>query len=79
MGQPIGRLPRIGFMAKQVISGQRLIDSLRTLMRLEHTMKRIGDENFGACAECGEDIAIGRLVVIPEAMRCVVCAESVRP
>jgi DnaK suppressor protein len=62
-------------MANQAISSQRLTESRRTLMRLELALGRIDDEYFGICAECGEDIAIGRLLVMPEATLCVDCAE----
>lgn len=75
LDQPIGRLSRMDSMANQAISEQRLTDSRRTLMRLERALDRIDDENFGICAECGEDIAIGRLLVMPEATLCVDCAE----
>jgi DnaK suppressor protein len=73
--QPIGRLSRMDSLANQAISGQRLTESRRTLMRLEIALERIDDENFGVCAECGEDIALNRLLVMPEATLCVDCAE----
>lgn len=75
LDQPIGRLSRMDSMANQAISGQRLTDSKRTLMRLERALDRVDDEHFGVCTECGEDIAIGRLLVMPEATLCVDCAE----
>jgi DnaK suppressor protein len=75
LDQPIGRLSRMDSMANQAISSQRLTDSRRTLMRLERALDRVDDDNFGICAECGEDIALGRLLAIPEAALCVDCAE----
>jgi DnaK suppressor protein len=75
LDQPIGRLSRMDSMANQAISGQRLTDSKRTLMRLERALDRIDNDNFGICAECGEDIAAGRLLIMPEATLCVDCAE----
>jgi DnaK suppressor protein len=75
LDQPIGRLSRMDAIANQAISGQRLTDSRRTLMRLERAMDKVDDEQFGVCAECGEDIAPGRLLVMPEATQCVDCAE----
>ncbi|ACU88296.1 TraR/DksA family transcriptional regulator [Desulfomicrobium baculatum] len=75
LDQPIGRLSRMDSMANQAISEQRLTDSRRTLMRLERALDRVDDEHFGVCAECGEDIAVGRLLVMPEATLCVDCAE----
>jgi DnaK suppressor protein len=75
LDQPIGRLSRMDAIANQAISGQRLTDSKRTLMRLERALDKVDDEHFGVCAECGEDIAIGRLLVMPESTLCVDCAE----
>jgi DnaK suppressor protein len=75
LDQPIGRLSRMDSMANQAISSQRLTDSKRTLMRLERALDRVDDEHFGICAECGEDIAAGRLLIMPEATLCVDCAE----
>jgi DnaK suppressor protein len=75
LDQPIGRLSRMDSMANQAISGQRLTDSKRTLMRLERALDRVDHDHFGVCAECGEDIAAGRLLIMPEATQCVDCAE----
>jgi DnaK suppressor protein len=44
-------------------------------MRLERALDRIDNDNFGICTECGEDIAAGRLLIMPEATLCVDCAE----
>jgi DnaK suppressor protein len=75
LDQPIGRLSRMDSMANQAISSQRLTDSRRTLLRLEQALGRVNDPEFGVCQECGEDIALGRLLVMPEATLCVHCAE----
>jgi len=75
LDQPIGRLSRMDSMASQAISDQRLSESRRTLMRLERALDRIDDAEFGICAECGEPIAAGRLLAMPEATLCVDCAE----
>lgn len=73
--QPIERLSRMDSMADKAISSQCLTDSRHTLMCLERAPERIGDENFGVCAERGEDIALSRLPIIHEATLCVDCAE----
>ena len=38
-------------------------------------LERIDDGSYGICESCGEEIAEGRLQAIPEATRCVNCAE----
>jgi DnaK suppressor protein len=75
LDQPIGRLSRMDSMASQALSTRRLADSRRDLMLLKRALERVDDEDFGICAECGEDIAPGRLLAMPEATLCVHCAE----
>jgi DnaK suppressor protein len=44
--------------------------------KLEYALKRIaGDPEFGCCIECGDTIPLPRLMSMPEALRCVDCAE----
>ena len=47
------------------------------LKRIEYLMKRIlRDEDFGLCEDCGRRIPEGRLIVMPEATRCVPCQQK---
>lgn len=43
---------------------------------LQHAATRIDNEDFGYCAECGEEIPLPRLLAMPEATFCVDCAEE---
>lgn len=44
------------------------------LKRIEYLIRRIlRDEDFGLCEDCGRRIPEGRLIVMPEATRCVTC------
>ena len=38
-------------------------------------LERLGDGSYGICESCGESIGEGRLKVLPQATRCVNCAE----
>ena len=42
---------------------------------IQAALERIEDGSYGACESCGEDISAARLEAIPEATRCVNCAE----
>jgi RNA polymerase-binding protein DksA len=42
---------------------------------IQAALERIEDGSYGACESCGEDIGAARLEAIPEATRCVNCAE----
>ena len=52
-----------------------LAASRNRLAGLEYALKRIHDPEFGYCVECGERIPLQRLLFMPEASRCVNCAE----
>lgn len=72
----IGRLTRMEAISSQGISEANLRSSRSRLSRLEIALSRIDDPEFGICVECEEPIPIGRLKLMPEATRCVHCAES---
>jgi len=42
---------------------------------IQAALERIEDGSYGVCDNCGEDIGEARLRAIPEATRCVNCAE----
>ncbi|MDL2272376.1 TraR/DksA family transcriptional regulator [Desulfovibrio sp. OttesenSCG-928-I05] len=47
----------------------------KRLAGLEYAGKHLDDPEFGYCQECGEPIPQKRLLSMPEANRCVDCAE----
>jgi len=67
------------------IQGSSLASIHNTILRknivrlelLKAAVERIEDGTFdGACEECGEDIGIKRLEVLPGAVMCIKCAEQ---
>jgi DnaK suppressor protein len=40
---------------------------------LTEALRRIEDGRYGVCGHCGESIAYGRLLVVPEATNCLEC------
>jgi len=57
------------------LSAARLDHEVRQLRELEAAMRRMTDEEFGACVECGAAIPVARLVANPAATRCIACQE----
>ena len=54
-----------------------LNDRERTkLMAIEDALLRLGEGSYGVCDECGEDIGVGRLKVMPFTRLCVRCQED---
>jgi RNA polymerase-binding transcription factor DksA len=49
-----------------------LLARLKALAQVE---ERIRQGTYGVCEGCGERIPSGRLEAVPEATRCVACAE----
>ncbi len=43
------------------------------LVELTEALRRMEDGRYGLCGHCGERIAYGRLMVVPEATTCLVC------
>ncbi|KIM13340.1 MAG: transcriptional regulator [Sulfurovum sp. FS08-3] len=70
----LGRLTRVEAMNEKAVNDRILDESRLKLKRLESAMHRVDREDFGICIDCEEDIAIGRLMIRPESVRCIACA-----
>ena len=46
-----------------------------TLRKIDEAIQRLEDGSYGACVECGEEIAAARLSALPFAERCRSCQE----
>ncbi len=46
------------------------------LMAIEDALARLNEGSYGECEECGEDIGVGRLKVMPFTRLCVRCQEE---
>jgi DnaK suppressor protein len=44
------------------------------LSEIDAALTRLEGGAFGVCSECGEDIPVGRLKVVPTARTCAACA-----
>ena len=51
---------------------------LEELGQLEAALERIEEASFGRCEACGREIPVERLLVRPQATRCVECAAGRR-
>ena len=47
-----------------------------TLKRIDEALARLAVNRYGRCVECGENIAVARLVALPFAARCTGCEEE---
>jgi DnaK suppressor protein len=48
---------------------------VQAIRDIEATFKRVEDDVYGTCIDCGNEIAFNRLQAYPTAKRCIVCQE----
>ncbi len=72
--QTVGRLSRIDAIQVQQMAQATEVRRKSRLQRIAGALERIEDGSFGACLECGEDIAPKRLALDPAVTHCIDCA-----
>ena len=50
-------------------------ETAQSIRSVTAALERIADGSYGICESCGEKIGPARLEIVPEATRCVACAE----
>jgi RNA polymerase-binding protein DksA len=50
-------------------------ETAQSIRVIQAALNRIEDGTYGICDNCGEDIGEARLAAVPEATRCVNCAD----
>lgn len=73
----IGRVSRMDAINNKAVNEAALRKAMVRFRGLESAIERIGDDHFGLCRSCGEDIPVGRLLLLPESVLCVRCASRV--
>ena len=59
----------------EALEGQAAVIS-NDIASVRRALERIADGNYGECANCGAEIAAGRLEARPEAALCIECANA---
>ena len=72
----IGRLTRMEAINSKSINEAALMKAQETRLKLERSLSRIDDPDFGVCRECEELIPLARLMALPETDVCVSCAQQ---
>ena len=73
----VGRLARMDAVQHHAIAQAQTDRAAKQLRLLKILFSKIDEDDFGECHSCGEDIAIGRLLVRPESLRCIECADLI--
>ena len=72
----IGRLTRMEAISSQNISEASLKSAQAKLVKLKKALSKIGLSDFGICIRCKKSIPQGRIMLMPESVLCVSCAEK---
>ena len=70
----IGRISRMDAINNKSVNEASLRAKQEMLLNLNSAKSRIDDDDFGVCAKCGLPIPEGRLVLMPQARKCVNCS-----
>ena len=62
-------------ISAKAVSENALANTKNRLSKLKVALTKLNDPEFGLCAECGEAIPHKRLLLVPESIMCVKCAE----
>ena len=71
----VGRLSRMDALQGQQMALEAERRRKQEKLQIKAALARIQSGEFGHCATCGDEIAVGRLSVNPTAVRCVKCID----
>lgn len=71
----IGRISRMDAINNKSINDRMLRKAKEKLKKLNLALSRINEKEFGKCINCSKLINENRLILMPEVVRCVKCAQ----
>ena len=71
----IGRLSRMDAINNKSVAEAALHKAKEKLKKLKYVKTQIGKEGFGLCKQCNQQIPVGRIIIRPESLYCVQCAD----
>lgn len=74
--QSVGRLSRMDALQRQAMAQAQSRRRQTRLARIDAALRRIDEDEFGYCQDCGEDIPPARLDLDITATLCVSCANG---
>jgi DnaK suppressor protein len=74
--ESIGRLARMDAIQDQQIAIKTKNEKEKLLTAIKMSLEKIDSEDFGLCAECGEEIQFKRLLKRPESLFCIHCQSA---
>ena len=74
--QTVGRLSRMDAMQMQAMAQATERQRKLQLEKIESALKRIDENEYGYCSNCGEEIEEKRLQIDPATLLCINCAQK---
>lgn len=71
----IGRISRMDAINNRSVNEASLRVAEEKLKKQERALLKINDKGFGICVRCTQPIPEGRLMIMPESITCVNCAQ----
>ena len=71
----IGRVSRMDAINNKSISEASLRQAENKLKNLQRVFSQLGSKDFGICLKCNNEIPLGRILIRPESLLCVNCAQ----
>lgn len=71
----IGRVSRMDAINNRSVNQAALRKSIQRLTSLKQAQAQANDPHFGLCRGCGNEIPVGRMLLLPESTLCVQCAQ----
>ncbi len=71
----IGRVSRMDAINSKSVSEASLRQAESKLRNLQRVFSQIGSNEFGICLKCKQPIPLGRILIRPESLFCVNCAQ----
>ncbi|MGH1477220.1 MAG: TraR/DksA family transcriptional regulator [Geminicoccales bacterium] len=70
----VGKLSRMDALQSQAMAQETERRRQQELTRIDQALKRLADDEYGECLECGKPIAQKRLTFDPSVALCIDCA-----
>ena len=71
----IGRVSRMDAINNKSVVEASLRQAESKLRNLQRVFSQIGSDEFGICLKCKQPIPLGRILIRPESLFCVNCAQ----
>jgi len=71
----IGRVSRMDAINNKSVAEAGLRMAEAKLKNLHRVLSQIGSKDFGLCLKCNQPIPLGRILIRPQSLLCVQCAD----